>query len=135
MDASKKKELRNTYKQTIQKMGVYQIRNLTSERVFVDSTLNLDGTLNRHKFELNAGSHRNRELQADWNSTSKDNFSFEVLEELPPRDDIDYNYREDLECLEDLWLEKLEPFGERGYNEIKKTTEERLQMIAANRRR
>jgi hypothetical protein len=38
-----------------------------------------------------------------------------------------------LEVLEDLWLEKLEPYGERGYNERKKTSEERLRMIAANR--
>jgi hypothetical protein len=39
-----------------------------------------------------------------------------------------------LEVLEDLWLEKLLPYSEKGYNEPKKTTEERLQMIRANRK-
>jgi hypothetical protein len=36
--------------------------------------------------------------------------------------------------LEDLWLEKLEPYGEKGYNERKLSREERLRMIAANKK-
>ena len=35
--------------------------------------------------------------------------------------------------MEEMWLEKLEPYGERGYNEKKLTREERLRKIAANR--
>ena len=34
----------------------------------------------------------------------------------------------------DLWLEKLEPYDLKGYNVRKKTREERLRMIAANRK-
>jgi hypothetical protein len=56
-----------------------------------------------------------------------------LLEDVTPKDDPNYDYKADLEFLEDLWLEKLEPYGERGYNEKKKTREERLQMIAAKR--
>ncbi|MGI8789093.1 MAG: hypothetical protein ACR2HG_15235 [Pyrinomonadaceae bacterium] len=58
---------------------------------------------------------------------------YEILEELEPRENLD-NKRE-LNFLEDLWLEKLQPYGERGYNERKLTQEERLRMIAANRKR
>jgi hypothetical protein len=53
---------------------------------------------------------------------------------LFPRENPDYDYKSDLEVLEDLWLEKLEPYGDKGYNERKKTREERLRMIAANRK-
>ncbi len=47
-------------KETQQTMGVFQIRNLTNEKVFVGSSLNLDGIFNRHKFALNAGTTRIR---------------------------------------------------------------------------
>jgi len=130
----RKKELKVGYKQTLQKMGVYQILNLANEKVLVGSTFNLDGILNRHKFELKMGGHKNKGLQKDWNELGSENFAFEILEELFPRENPDYNYQEDLECLEDLWLEKLTPYDNKGYNERKKTREERLRMIAANRK-
>ncbi len=50
-----KKDLKREYKETQQTTGVFQIRNLTNEKVFVGSSLNLDGIFNRHKFALNAG--------------------------------------------------------------------------------
>ncbi len=130
----KKKALKNLYKQTLRTMGVYEVRNLTNEKVLIGSTMNLDGSINRHKFELKSNSHKNKKLQNDWNDIGEKNFSFEVIEELLPRENPDYNYQEDLECLEDLWLEKLMPYNEKGYNERKKTRGERLQMIAANKR-
>ena len=45
----------------------------------------------------------------------------EILDELEPKMDPDYNYQEDLAFLEQYWLDKLKPFGDRGYNEIKRT--------------
>ena len=130
----KKKALKTEYKQSFRKMGVYQIRNLTNEKTLVGSSLNLDGILNRHKFQLKMGGHKNIGLQKDWNELGSENFAFEILEELFPRENPDYNYQGDLECLEDLWLEMLKPYEEKGYNERKKTRGERLQMIAAKKR-
>lgn len=115
-------------------MGVFQVRNLTNEKVFVGSTMNLPGIFNRYEFALKSGGHPNKSLQKDWNELGADNFVFEVLEEMVPRENPGYDYKEDLEVLEDLWLEKLEPYGDKGYNEPKKTREERLRMIAANRK-
>jgi group I intron endonuclease len=128
-----KKDLKREYKETARPMGVFQIRNLTNEKVFVGSSTNLDGIFNRHRFQLNAGAHPNKALQADWNSSGEENFAFEILEELEPRENLDI--KKELEFLEDLWLENLQPFGERGYNERKLTREERLRMIAANKNR
>ena len=127
-----RKDLIREYKETQLPMGVFQIRNLTNEKVFIGSSLNLNGIFNRHRFALNAGSHQNKALQADWNSLGAEQFAFEILEELEVRENL--NIKKELEFLEDLWLEKLAPYGERGYNEPKKTREERLRMIAANRK-
>lgn len=118
--------------ETPRPIGVFQIRNLTNEKVFVGASMNLDGIFNRHRFQLNAGSHPSKELQKDWSEFGAENFEFEVLEELNQRENLDL--QKELEFLEDLWLEQIQPFGENGYNERKKTREERLRMIAANRR-
>lgn len=116
-------------------MGIFQIRNLVNEKILVVGALNLPGIINRHQFELRAGSHKNRELQADWNELGGDRFIFEILDELTPSSSPDADPRADLLALEDLWLDKLQPYGERGYNERKKSREERLRMIADLRRR
>lgn len=127
-----KKELKYEYKQTLRPMGVYEIRNLVNEKVFLGSSMNLDGIINRHKFELKMRSHTNKDLQKDWNEFGEENFTFEILEEIEQREGLDLE--KELDFLENLWLEKLQPFGENGYNEKKKTREERLRMIASNKK-
>ena len=56
-----------------------------------------------------------------------------VLDQLSPREGPDFNHREELACLEKLWLEKLQPFGNRGYNERKPGKDEMLRRMAAER--
>ncbi len=108
------------YKLSHRPMGVFQIRNSVNEKIFVDSSLNMPGKINRHKFQLNAGVHPSKTLQADWYELGAAAFEFETLEPVEPRDDQNYDYAADLECLKDLWLEKLEPYGDKGYNERKR---------------
>lgn len=114
-------------------MGVYSIRNRRTGKIWIDSSIDIPSRINRYRMQLTSGMHPSKALQADWNEFGPDAFEFETLEPLEPRSDPKYDYRSDLEVLEDLWLEKLEPYGEKGYNERKKTREERLRMIAANR--
>ena len=128
-----KKEAIREYKMSHRPMGVFQIRNKISDKVFIDSSNNIPGKINRHNFALNAGLHASKALQADWNEFGEAAFEFETVEPLEPREDPSYDYRSDLATLEELWLEKIQPFGEMGYNERKLTREERLRMIAANR--
>ena len=129
-----KKAAKLEYKASRRPMGVFLIRNLVNDKVFVGSTMNLDAMFNRIRFQLYAGSHPVKSLEADWKQLGAGKFEFEVLEEVFPREDPNYDYAADLETLEDLWLEKLEPYGDKGYNERKKTREERLRMISANRK-
>lgn len=113
-------------------MGIFQIRNLTNDKVFVGSSENLNGIFNRHEFQLKSNLHANKDLQKDWNETGRENFVFEILEELELRENLDN--KKELEFLEDLWLEKLESYCEKGYNARKKSLEERLQMINAKKK-
>jgi hypothetical protein len=134
MMESKKKALKKEYQQNLTPMGVYQIRNLANEKIFIGSSLNLPGIINRQKFALGMGGHQNKALQADWQEFGGDNFAFEILDELTPVSDPQHDYKDDLAFLEEMWLEKLQPYDERGYNERKKSREDRLRMIAENQR-
>jgi hypothetical protein len=128
------KQLKQDYETSPPPMGVFLIRNMVNDKVFVGIGLNLPGIINRHKFELAAGSHRSKQLQKDWNELGTENFAFEIVDQLDPAANPDRDPRADLQSLEDLWLEKLRPYGDRGYNEPKLSREEKLRLIAANRR-
>lgn len=112
----RKKEINREYKERKIPAGVFQIRNAANGKVLLVSSLNLEGRLNRHKFQLGTGLHPNKELQEDWNKFGSDKFTFEVLEQVKVKDDPEFNLDDELTLLEQIWLEKLNPFGERGYN-------------------
>ena len=98
-------------------MGIFQIKNLANGKIFIGRGLNVEGKINSAKFQLEQGSHPNSEMQNDFKQHGAKNFSFEVLDFLDPiKDDLDYDYAEDLVLLEEMWLEKLDPYGEKGYN-------------------
>ena len=111
-------------------MGVFLIRNTVTDKVFLASGQNLTGIMNRHKFELVHGSHKNKELQADWNKLGPSNFAFEVVEQVDPPTDAHFDAKQELRFMEDLWLAELKPFGERGYNQPKLSRAEKLRRIA-----
>jgi excinuclease UvrABC nuclease subunit len=115
----RKKELKQRYiEETTIEAGVYQIKNTKNQRIFIGSTKNLK-TLNGVKFSLETGTNYNKELQEEWNQFGKDAFTIEVLEILKKKDEPYFNEKEALAELENKWLEKLQPYGELGYNRIK----------------
>jgi hypothetical protein len=129
-----KKQLKKDYQQDRRPMGVFLIRNNLNDRVFLSAGIDLQGLINRHKFQLKNGTHPNKSLQADWNKLGDSNFAIEILDELKPPNDPAFNPRAELTVLENLWLEKLQPFGERGYNEPKLSRTERLRRITTQNR-
>jgi len=114
-----KKELKKQYKQTLPPMGIYRIRNLVNGKIFLGSGLNLNGKSNSFKFQLKSGLHVNSDLQKDYNEFGDDNFVFEIVDLLEPKEDLAYDYRDDLKVFLEMWMEKLQPFGEIGYNKRK----------------
>jgi hypothetical protein len=112
-----KRELKRQYKEAEIPAGVYRVLNTQSDRSLVGSSVNVNAILNRHRTELRAGSHRNRELQHDWNAFGEEAFRFEVLDTITPQDKPGYDVKSELSVLEELWLERLSPYGARGYND------------------
>lgn len=112
----RRKELKLAYKQTPRPMGVYQLKNNINGKLLVGSSMNLPGIFNRHRFQLNASAHSNKVLQEDWNVHSATAFSFDVLETLKSEELPADDWRKAVAALEEKWLNKLQPYGDKGYN-------------------
>jgi hypothetical protein len=110
------------YKETPRPAGIYRVRNTASGKSLVGSTTDLPGLLNRQRFQLENGSHPDRELQSDWNELGPGAFEFEVLDRLEPKADPAYDPTEDLRVLKEMWLQKLTVSGEQLYRQSGRST-------------
>jgi hypothetical protein len=110
------------YKETPRPAGVYRVRNTATGKSLVGSTANLPGILNRQRFQLENGSHPDRELQRDLDELGSDAFEFEALDRLEPQDAPTYDPTEDLRVLKEMWLEKLTASGEPLYRQSRRGT-------------
>lgn len=111
-----RRELLRQYKQSRPLAGVFRLTNLVTGRVFVGGSLQLDGAMNRMRFELKMRSHRNHLLQQDWIAHGAEAFSFEVLDQLKERDDPLFDYAGELASMLALWREEIPCHGNSGYN-------------------
>lgn len=116
LNRERQASLKREYKETRRAAGVYMIKNTVTGKIFIGSSVNVAGRINRHKAEFFFGSEGIPGLLADWNEYGGENFTFEVLEVLDGEYESDAALKEDLHLLERLWLEKCDPFGNKGYN-------------------
>lgn len=116
----KKKEMKLAYKENPLPMGVYQIKNNNNGKIFVASSMNIPGSFNSHRFQLKFNVHRNMALQEDWQLHGDSAFTFEILETIDPEELPKEYWREAVSEMEELWLENLQPYGEKGYNKMSK---------------
>jgi hypothetical protein len=65
---------------------------------------------------LTIGRHPSGPLQEEWNRYGPANFTFDILEVVRVSDDPNFNLDDELTLLEQIWLEKTQPFAEKGYN-------------------
>jgi hypothetical protein len=107
-----KSAAKKEYKEAKRPMGVYRIRNTRNNKSYVGFDRDLSARINRHKAELKFGSHRNRELQEEWNSFGESSFQFEVLDELDHKEDSQTSPIEELRVLAEMWIRKLEKAGD-----------------------
>ena len=112
---NRRKELIRQYKEMKIEAGVYQIKNTKNQKVFVVSTPNLK-TMNGKPMMLCGGVHKNKKLQEEWDKFGEAAFVFEVLEVLKEKEEAYFDKTGELKELEKKWLEKIQPYGERGYN-------------------
>ena len=111
-----RKDINREYLERPKPAGVFQIKNMENNKVLLGSSLNLEGPLNKHRFMLKIGSHKNKALQQDWNELGPEKFVFEILEVVKVEENPNFNLKDELTLLEQIWLEKLSPL-EQGYNE------------------
>ena len=114
MDKKDRKELLEKYKQLKTYMGVTQIKNNINGKIYIASYPNLKNKWLTLQSQLNIGRFMNSQLQKDWNEMGPEAFTFEVLEEKETEDVTDIKW--ELKQMEKPWLEKLQPYGDKGYN-------------------
>ena len=112
-----KKTLKRQYLETKTRAGVYAIRNQITGRALVAGSTDVQGILNRHRFELQHGLHRNASLARDWVEHGETNFLFDVLDMVKPSEDPAFNVAGELEMLVSLWRQEVPCLGELGYDE------------------
>jgi hypothetical protein len=111
-----RKALIRQYMERRPEMGVFQVRNTANGKVLIGSSADLPSMLNRQRAQLRLGAHPDRGLQADWRTFGAEAFVFETLDRLSRPEDPSYDPAADLAALLQIWMEKLEPYDDRGYN-------------------
>ncbi|MDH6169102.1 hypothetical protein M2282_004266 [Variovorax boronicumulans] len=116
MPQETRRDLVRKYKETVRPAGVFVIRNTLDGRVYVAGSLDVEGAMNRARFELGLRSHRNKALLHDWIAHGAGHFSFEVIDRVKERDDPAFDRAAELGKLLELWREELQCNGDKGYN-------------------
>jgi hypothetical protein len=100
---AERKEAVRQFKERKPSPGIYALRCRATGRSWVDSSPNLDAAQNGQFFQLRQRLHRNKELQAEWNTQGEESFEFAVLESLP-EDTPPLNLRDLLQERKRFWV-------------------------------
>lgn len=111
-DKETKKKLIDAYKEQCrtQTGGVYVIRNTANGKILLEASPDIAAAENRFRFALQTGSCVNIKLCKDWAAFGSGVFELETLETIGKNEDQTVDqFREDLELLKAMWLEKFDP--------------------------
>jgi hypothetical protein len=92
----------------LKQSGIYCIRNILNNKVYVGSAVKFSTRFTLHRSRLNRGIHHSIKLQNSWKKNEQHSFSFEVLEIV--------HDKEKLLAAEQVWMDKLGACGKSGYN-------------------
>ena len=81
-----KKEFKAEYRLIKLRVGIFQVLNKENNKVYLQTTSDLDRAFNSDIFQLKAGMHSNINLQNDWNQFGSESFEFKILDELKTSD-------------------------------------------------
>ncbi len=83
--------------------GIYQIRNIITNQVYIGSSLDINQRISNHRHKLNNKKHRNQHLIRAWHKYGKESFVFEIIEKTTLS-------HEELRKLEQTYLDKIKPY-------------------------
>lgn len=110
-----KKELKEEFKQQRPAMGVFQVKNKENGKVLIEGSTNMQSKWNRHRTELRFGSHRNTQLQNDWNNLGEENFIFSVISELEVEEGESFDLNNEVKLLKEMVEEEMHMQDEMKY--------------------
>lgn len=87
--------------------GIYMIKNLINEKVYIGKSFDIKKRWSNHRYELNKGIHVNNHLQSAWNKYGADNFEFSIVETCD---------EDSLSDKEIYWIKETDAYGS-GYNQ------------------
>jgi group I intron endonuclease len=89
--------------------GIYYIRNLINNRVYIGSSVDIIQRWIDHKKALRHNKHENQYLQNAWNKYGEQNFSFNIIRKV--------KFGDILTCCEQIYLDLCESYErDKGYN-------------------
>ena len=92
------------------KTGIYKIKNLINNKVYIGSSVDIDKRWKLHKDSLIQNKHHSILLQRSFNKHGKDNFIYDIIEECE---------KEILIEREQYWIDTLDSYNN-GYNILPK---------------
>ena len=98
--------------------GIYRIRNVINNKIYIGSAFNFKVREKRHFNQLRKGKHHSVLLQRAFDKYGEENFVFEIVYEAKEEE----LNKEDLLKLEQKYLDELKPFAPIGYNVSRKAT-------------
>lgn len=116
------------------KTGIYKIVNILDLKMYIGSSVDIQGRWYEHIRSLNLNQHDNSKLQRAWNKYSADSFKFEILEIINCPDNItDLEFSKLILSREQFYLDTLlfasendDRFSKLGYNLQRSTTQTNL---------
>jgi group I intron endonuclease len=114
------------------KSGIYIIKNVINNKVYIGSAINISKRFSVHKSRLNRNDHHSKHLQNAWNKYGSENFTFDILEIIEENRLIE---------MEQIWMNFFVSYDDEfGYNickvagsaiGTKRTEESKIKMSKA----
>lgn len=103
LSSQARRALVQDYKQSFPPLGIYAVRCEAAGLLRLGASRNVDGMLNRIRFELANGTSRDVPLRQAWARYGAQAFGLEVLDRVQKRADPDFDYDAELQALLALW--------------------------------
>jgi hypothetical protein len=111
-----KKQIIKDYKLQKHPAGVFVVKNKVANKVYIGTSKNLPAVLRRFNFTLKLGNFPFQELIEDYKKLGEENFEIKILDELVIKDETEKEIENELETLEEMWIENLKQEGVSFYN-------------------
>lgn len=107
MENQSKKDMRDQYKSRSVTGGIYCIKCNGNGHVWMKSTKDIAGQINKFKFFTSTNSCPEPGMNLEWKQYGAESFSLEILEELEKGEtQTDKEFGDDIKVLYEMWVEK-----------------------------